>query len=115
MEIHDEGANAAENDALARMNGLADQIKAATGEIKHAAVERNIDKILKVELEKYAEGEAKAAKCAALQLATHRLERLISRRRAGLYDRSRASKNYGDYRDIVPRRIIADAGVFPSG
>jgi TRAP transporter TAXI family solute receptor len=84
------GASAPETDALVRMNGLADQIKAATGDTELAGIERNIDEILKAELEKYSEGEAKAAECAALQLATHRLERLISQRRAGLRDRSRA-------------------------
>jgi TRAP transporter TAXI family solute receptor len=83
------GASAPETDALVRMNGLADRIKAATGEAELAGIERNIDEILKDELERYSEGEANAAECAALQLATHRLERLISRRRAGLCNRSR--------------------------
>jgi hypothetical protein len=84
------GASAPETDALVRMNGLADRVKAATGEAELAGIERNIDEVLKDELEKYSEGEANAAECAALQLATHRLERLISQRRAGLHDRSRA-------------------------
>ena len=76
------GASAPENDALVRMNGLVDQTRAAAGEAELAHIECDIDEILKAELEKYSEGEAKAAEYAALQLATHRLERLIGQRRA---------------------------------
>ena len=84
------GSNASDDDALTRLNGLVDQIKAATSEAELAAAERDIDDILRIELEKYSNGEAEAAESAALGLATHRLERLISQRRTGLRDRPRA-------------------------
>jgi hypothetical protein len=84
------GANASEDDPLMRLNRLADQVRGATSEAELADVERNIDEILDTELEKHSDDEAKAAEYAALGLATHRLERLISQRRAGLLDRSRA-------------------------
>jgi len=84
------GENAAEDDPLAHLNALADQIKVATSEAELSDIERDIDEILRIELEKHSGGEADAAKCAAVGLATHRLERLISQRRAGLRDRSRA-------------------------
>jgi TRAP transporter TAXI family solute receptor len=84
------GANASEDDPLMRLNRLADQVRGATSEAELEDIERNIDEILDTELEKHSDGEAKAAEYAALGLATHRLERLISQRRAGLLDRSRA-------------------------
>ena len=84
------GTNAPEDNPLMRLNGLADQIKGATSEAELADAEWDLDEILRVELEKYSSGEAEAAEYAALGLATHRLERLINRRRAGHGDRSRA-------------------------
>lgn len=85
------GGNSSEDDPLMRLNRLSDQVRGATSEAELADVERNIDEILETELEKHSDGEAKAAECAALGLATHRLERLISQRRAGLHARSRAT------------------------
>ncbi len=69
---------------LMRLYGLMDHIDGAASEAELAEAERNIDDILKTELEKYSNGEAEAAESAALSLATHRLERLIGQRRAEL-------------------------------
>jgi hypothetical protein len=46
--------------------------------------ERQIDEILKGELEKYAHGSVEPTEAAALGLATQRLEHLIAQRRATL-------------------------------
>src|SRR4030081_1877891 len=62
------GASAREDDLLMRLNGLVDQIKTATSEAELADVERDIDEVLRVELEKYSNGGAEAAECAALGL-----------------------------------------------
>jgi TRAP transporter TAXI family solute receptor len=81
----------AEDAPLARLTRLMDQIGTANSESELANAERNIDEILKAQLEKYSRGEAEAADCAALGLAMQRLERLIGQRRAGLASRPRAA------------------------
>jgi hypothetical protein len=63
---------------------LTDKIGAAGSEADLADAERDIDEILKLELEKHSSGNAEAAESAALGLATHRLERLIGQRRTAL-------------------------------
>jgi TRAP transporter TAXI family solute receptor len=84
-------ADGAEDAPLTRLTRLMDQIGTAKSESELANAERNIDEILKAQLEKYSRGEAEAAECAALGLAIQRLERLIGQRRAGLGSRPRAA------------------------
>ena len=84
-------ADRAEQGPLAHLYKLMDQIREANNEAELANAERNMDDILRAQLEKYSQGEAEAAECAALGLAIQRLERLISQRRAGLGCRSRAA------------------------
>jgi hypothetical protein len=67
-----------------RLYGLSERIANASSEADLADVEQRIDEILKDELAKSASGESDAAESAALGLATHRLEYLISRRRTML-------------------------------
>ncbi|WFU44501.1 TAXI family TRAP transporter solute-binding subunit [Bradyrhizobium sp. CB82] len=81
----------AEDRPLTRLFRLTEEINAANSEAELADAEWKIDEILKLELEKYSRGEAEAAEYAALGLATQRLERLISQRRAGLGGRARAA------------------------
>ena len=69
---------------LMRLYALMDKIGAANNEAELVDAERDIDEILKRELEKHSSGDAEAAESAALGLATHRLERLIGQRRATL-------------------------------
>jgi len=73
-----------ENRPLMRLYALTDQIRKANNEPELAETEQRIDDILKVELEKYASGNADATETAALGLATHRLEHLIAQRRETL-------------------------------
>lgn len=73
---------------LMRLYGLMDKIGAARSEAELADAERDIDEILKLELEKHSIGNAEAAESAALGLATHRLERLIGQRRTALSDQA---------------------------
>jgi TRAP transporter TAXI family solute receptor len=84
-------ADGAEDAPLTRLTRLMDQIGTANSESELANAERNIDEILKAQLEKYSRGEAETAECAALGLAMQRLERLIGQRRAGLGSRPRAA------------------------
>ena len=63
---------------------LTDQISKAHCEADLSEVERNIDAIVKSELEKYGRGEAEPADVAALGLATHRLEHLIAEHRSSI-------------------------------
>ena len=84
------GADGPKERPLMRLYGLMDTIGAASSETELADVERTIDEILKLELEKHASGDAEAAESAALGLATHRLERLIGQRRATLNSKARA-------------------------
>jgi TRAP transporter TAXI family solute receptor len=73
---------------LTRLYSLTEQITNATSEAELAETERRIDDILKSELEKHAAGGADPGEAAALGLATHRLEYLMSQRRAMLIGRS---------------------------
>jgi hypothetical protein len=84
-------ADGAKDGPLTRLNGLMDQIGTANSEAELANAERNIDEILKAQLERYSRGEGEGAECAALGLAIQRLERLIGQRRAGLGSRPRAA------------------------
>ena len=67
-----------------RLYALSKRIREARSEAELADIEQRIDEIVKVELEKYAEGRSSANDAAALGLVTHRLEYLISRCRASL-------------------------------
>ncbi len=67
-----------------RLFGLADRIAKADGEADLAEVERDIDDILKGELQKQTAGGGDPAQTAAFGLATHRLEHLVVQRRAAL-------------------------------
>jgi TRAP transporter TAXI family solute receptor len=67
-----------------RLYALTKKIREARSETELADIEERIDEIVKVELEKYAEGKSTAGDAAALGLVTHRLEYLISRCRASL-------------------------------
>lgn len=71
-----------------RLYGLMDRINAAASDADLAVVERDIDEIIKGELEKCARGEADAAEAAVLGLATRRLERRIAQRREKLASKS---------------------------
>jgi NMT1-like family len=71
-----------ESRPLIRLYALTDRIGQARNEADLAEAERHIDGILKGELEKYAVGAAEPSESAALGLATHRLEYLITQRRA---------------------------------
>ena len=84
-------ADGAEDGPLTRLNSLMDQIGTANSEAELEDAERNIDEILRTQLEKYSRDEAEAAECAALGLMVQRLERLIGQRRAGLGSRPRAA------------------------
>jgi TRAP-type uncharacterized transport system substrate-binding protein len=81
-----EGSNDPQESPLMRLYGLMDKIAAARSEDQLADADRDIDEILKLELEKHSRGNAEAAESAALNLATHRLERLIGQRRLALSD-----------------------------
>ncbi|MGE0629705.1 MAG: TAXI family TRAP transporter solute-binding subunit [Hyphomicrobiaceae bacterium] len=69
---------------LYRLYAFNDAIRKAQSGEELADIERSIDDILQIELEKYAEGEAEPGEVAALSLATHRLEYLIGLRRLAL-------------------------------
>jgi TRAP transporter TAXI family solute receptor len=75
------GEEKPENRPLMRLYALTDRIGQAKTEADLAETERQIDGILKGELEKYSTGDAEPAESAALGLATHRLEYLITQRR----------------------------------
>lgn len=60
---------------------LANRIRHAADEAELAAVEEEMDNILKAELARLAKGESAASDAAALSLAAHRLEHLINHRR----------------------------------
>ena len=76
---------------LLPLHALFDRIRDARDESDLAAVEDEIDGILKRELSKYADGDAKAVDAGALGLAAHRLEHLISNRRSTLAPRAPAA------------------------
>jgi TRAP transporter TAXI family solute receptor len=64
------------------MYALAGRIRSAQSEDDLAAVEQEIDNIIKAELKKYGKGEAQALDAAAVSLAAQRLEHLINYRRS---------------------------------
>jgi len=77
-------ASGPDRHALTRLYALSAQVNNAQSEAELAQVEQSIDDILKAELDRYATGAtgaAEPAEAAALGLATHRLEHLISQRR----------------------------------
>jgi hypothetical protein len=77
-------ADAPEQRPLNRLYALTERIRRARNETELADIEQSIDEIIKAELEKYADGTLSAGDAAALNLATHRLEYLITRCRASL-------------------------------
>jgi TRAP-type uncharacterized transport system substrate-binding protein len=84
--------SSAQERPLMRLYALMDKIGAANNEAQLVDAERDIDEILKRELEKHSSGDAEAAESAALGLATHRLERLIGQRRATLAGQAVAAR-----------------------
>ncbi len=70
---------------LTPLYALADRIRHARHDADLAAIEDEIDAILKTELAKHADGDSDAANAAALALAAHRLEYLLNRRRLALH------------------------------
>jgi hypothetical protein len=77
----DFGANGRAASPLDPLYALAGRIRSAENEADLAAVEEELDNILKTELTKHAKGNIQAADAAALSLAAHRLEYLINYRR----------------------------------
>jgi hypothetical protein len=78
------GFGAAPQSPVNPLYALADRIRHARTETELAAVEEEIDNILKVELAKHAEGNSSAADTGLLALAAHRLEHLLNHRRSVL-------------------------------
>jgi NMT1-like family len=72
------GGNGRAASPLDPLYALAGRIRAAESEAELATVEDELDTILKQELTKYAKGNVQAADAAALSLAAHRLEYLIT-------------------------------------
>src|SRR5262249_36529264 len=66
---------------LTPLYDLAARIREARSEAELAAIEEELDAILKSELSKYAKGTLQAGDAAALSLAAHRLEHLMDYRR----------------------------------
>ena len=69
---------------LNRLHALAERIRKAHNQTELTDIERSIDDIIRLELEKYARGTLSAGEAAALSLAIHRLDYLITRSRASL-------------------------------
>jgi TRAP transporter TAXI family solute receptor len=69
---------------LSRLFALMDRVRDARDETELAQAEQEIDEILKLQLEQCAPGEIDAGEAAAVSLATHRPEHLVSQRRAAL-------------------------------
>ena len=69
---------------LSRLFALMDRVRDASDEADLAKAEQEIDDILRSQLETCAPGEIDAGEAAAVSLATHRLEHLVSQRRAAL-------------------------------
>lgn len=78
------GTNRTIGSPLDPLYALAGQIREAGSEADLATVEDKLDNILKSELAKYARGDLDAGAAAALSLAAHRLEYLITYRRSKL-------------------------------
>ena len=79
MTVKTEGP--AEQQPLHRLYGLMGQVGNARSEAELAETEKEIDDILKAQLEQYSPGEIDTGEALALGLATHRLERQMERRR----------------------------------
>jgi hypothetical protein len=73
-----------EDRPLARLFALMDRVRDARDEADVTKAEQEIDDILLWQMEKYPPGEIDAGEAAAVNLATHRLEHLMSQRRAAL-------------------------------
>ena len=71
-------------DPLAPLHALAQSIREARNESDLAAIEEQIDNIIRAELVRHAKGESRGIDSAALSLTTQRLEHLINQRRAKL-------------------------------
>ena len=69
---------------LKRLFGLMDEVKNARDEAELVRVEETIDEILRAQLEGSPQGEIDPGEAAAVSLATHRLERMLSQKRAAL-------------------------------
>jgi len=69
---------------LSRLFALMDRVRDASDEADLVKAEQEIDDILRSQLETCAPGEINAGEAAAVSLATHRLEYLVSQRRAVL-------------------------------
>jgi TRAP transporter TAXI family solute receptor len=76
-----------ENKPLMRPYALRQDISTADKEADLVETEQRIDEILKEELERYATGKVETTETSALGLATRRLERLITQRRAFLKEK----------------------------
>jgi TRAP transporter TAXI family solute receptor len=77
-------ADAPAEPPLRRLYGLMSQVGEARSEADLANAEREIDGILKSQLERYPPGEVDAGEALALGLATHRLERQLEQRRRAI-------------------------------
>ena len=69
---------------LSRLFALMDRVRDASDEADLVKAEQEIDDILRSQLETCAPGEINAGEAAAVSLATHRHEYLVSQRRAVL-------------------------------
>jgi hypothetical protein len=69
---------------LAQLFTLMDRVREAQQEADLTKAEHEIDNILRSQMEQFAPGEIDAGEAAAVSLATHRLEHLVSQRRAAL-------------------------------
>jgi hypothetical protein len=63
---------------------LMDKINEARSKAELAKIERQIDEILKGELEKYPSGNGNNGEMSALSMVSHRLEYLLAQRRMAL-------------------------------
>jgi TRAP transporter TAXI family solute receptor len=73
-----------EDRPLARLFTVMDRVREAQQEADLTKAEHEIDDILRSQMEKYAPGEIDAGEAAAVSLATHRIEHLVSQRRTAL-------------------------------
>jgi hypothetical protein len=78
------GPGQPEKRPLTRLYAFTDRIRGAQSDAELVEIEHSIDEILKRELEQYAKGDTDPGEVAALGLATHRLEYLVSQRRNAL-------------------------------
>src|SRR5262249_28076176 len=78
------GTNRMIGNPLDPLYALAGQIREAGSEADLVTIEEQLDHILKSELTKYSRGDLQPGDAAALSLAAHRLEYLITYRRSKL-------------------------------